>query len=142
MNDDFSELSWEERPWREREIQQCLISSVTFECATKIAIPAMPLIKSNAIKPINSLKPLFLLKPEPKLYCSAEVLTIQTGILLKNCFPIPSTKQKVLLPKVVTQIGLAQPSTGDVCTPNKNHTISVSLLLLFHFFLTADLIHV
>lgn len=109
---------------------------MTFECATKIAIPVMPLIK-----PISRLKPLFLPKPEPNLNSSAKVLIIQTGILLKKCFPIPSTK-KVFLPKAVTQIGLPQPSTSDVCTPNKNHTITVSLLLLFYFFLATELISV
>lgn len=61
----------------------------------------MSLIKLNVIKPINRLKPLFLLKPEPNLDCSAEVLTFQTGILLKKCFPFPNTKkcvyQKLLL---------------------------------------------
>lgn len=109
---------------------------MTFECATKIAIPVMPLIK-----PISRLKPLFLPKPEPNLNSSAKVLIIQTGILLKKCFPIPSTK-KVFLPKAVTQIGLPQTSTSDVCTPNKNHTITVSLLLLFYFFLATELISV
>lgn len=95
MNDDFSELSWEERPQSDREIQQWLISSVTFECATKIAIPATSLIKPNVIKSRNRLKPLFFLKPEPNLYCSAEFLTIQTGILLKKIFSNHKYKKSV-----------------------------------------------